>query len=93
MNNDINKNGHQQLEGDKINSSRSTDDINKMMCNLLLHQSAPDVGIDIFKEDTLEYHCFMPVFREAAEKKISESKKGNHKRLPSAATKKGICKS
>ena len=50
MNHDINKNRYQQLEGDKNNSSRSTDDINKMMCNLLLHQSAPvrrSIGISL----------------------------------------------
>ena len=71
MNNDINKSGYQQLEGDKNNSSRSTDDINKMMCNLLLHQSAPDVEIDTFKGDPLKYHYFMSVFTKAVEKKVS----------------------
>ena len=45
VNNDINKNGYQQHEGDKNNSSRNTDGINKMICNLLLHQSAPDMEI------------------------------------------------
>ena len=73
MNNDINKNGYQQLEGDKNNSSRSTDDINKMMCNLLLYQSALDVEKDTFKSDLLEYHYFMSVFTEAVEKKVSDS--------------------
>ena len=72
VNDDINKNGNQKLEGDKNNSCRSTDDINKMMCNLLLHQSAPDVEIETFKGGPLEYHCFMSVFREATEKKISD---------------------
>ena len=71
MNNDINKNGYQQLEGDKNNSTRSTDDIKKMMCNLLLHQSAPNVEVDTFKGDPLEYY-FMSVFTEAVEKKISD---------------------
>ena len=69
MNHDINKNRYQQLEGDKKNSSRSTDDINKMMCNLLLHQSAPNVEIDKFKGDPLEYHYFMSVkYRSYGEK-------------------------
>ena len=69
MNHDINKNRYQQLEGDKKNSSRSTDDINKMMCNLLLHQSAPNVEIDKFKGDPLEYHYFMSVkYRSCGEK-------------------------
>ena len=71
MNNDINKSGYQQLEGDKNNSSRSTDDISKMMCNLLLRQSAPDVEIDTFKGDPLKYHYFMSVFTKAVEKKVS----------------------
>ena len=72
MNDDINKNGYQQLEGDNNNLSRSTDDIKKMMCNLLLHQTAPDVEIDTFKEDPLEYHYFMSAFTEAVGKKFSD---------------------
>ena len=72
VNNDINKNGYQQIEGDKNNSSRITKDINKMMYNLLLHHSAPDVEIDTFKGDPLEYHYFMSLFIEAVEKKISD---------------------
>ena len=72
MNDDINKNGYQQLEGDNNNLSRSTDDIKKMMCNLLLHQTAPDMEIDTFKEDPLEYHYFMSVFTEAVGKKFSD---------------------
>ena len=72
MDDDINKNGCQQLEGDNNNLNRSTDDIKKMMCNLLPHQTAPDVEIDTFKGDPLEYHYFMSVFTEAVEKKFSD---------------------
>ena len=72
MNSDINKNGYQQLEGDKNNSSRSTNDINTMMCNLLLYQSALDVEIDTVKGDPFEYHYFMSVFTEAVDKKVSD---------------------
>ena len=72
MNDDIKKNGYQQLEGDKSNSSRSSNDINNVMCSLLLHQSAPDVEIGTFKGDPLEYHYFMSVFTDALEKKISD---------------------
>ena len=72
MNDNINKNGYQQLEGDNNNLSRSNDDIRKMMCNLLLHQTSPDVELDTFKEDPLEYHYFMSVFTEAVEKKFSD---------------------
>ena len=69
---DVNKTGYQQLERYKNNSSRSTDNINKMICNQLLHPSAPDVEIDTFKGDPLEYHYFMSVFTESVEKKISD---------------------
>ena len=71
MNDNINKNGYQQLEGDNNNLSKSNDDIRKMMCNLLLHQTSPDVELDKFKGDPLEYHYFMSVFTEAVEKKFS----------------------
>ena len=67
VNDDINKNGYQQLEGDKNNSSINTDDIKKMMCNLLLHQSAWR-----FKVYPLKYHYFMSVVTETVEKKISD---------------------
>ena len=72
VNHDVNKTEYQQLEGDKNNPSRSTDDINKMMGNLLLHQYEPDVEIDTFKGDPWKYHYFMYVFTEAVEKKISD---------------------
>ena len=62
MNYDISKNGYQQLEGDKNNSSRNTDYIIKMMCNLQLRPSVPDVEIDTFKEEPLEHHYFMSAF-------------------------------
>ena len=31
-------------------------DVTSMLCNLLKQQSAPDVDLDIFDENTLEYH-------------------------------------
>ena len=70
VNDDINKNGYQQLEGEKNNSSRNTDDINKMMCNLLLHQSAHDVEIDTFKRDPMEYHYFMSALQKPWRRKL-----------------------
>ena len=55
-----------------------TDNTDKMMCNLLLHQSAPGVEINTFKGDPLKYYYFMPVFTDTVGKKISDD---THDRL------------
>ena len=55
-----------------------TDNTDKMMCNLLLHQSAPGVEINTFKGDPLKYYYFMPVFTDTVGNKISDD---THDRL------------
>ena len=42
------------------------------MCDLLHHQSAPEVEIETFRGDLLEYHYFISVFREVVELKIDD---------------------
>ena len=44
-----------------------------MMCDLLRHQSAPEVEIETFRGDPLEYHYFISVFSEEVELKIDET--------------------
>ena len=58
----------------KVPSSYSeiTGDISRMLCNLLRQQSAPDVDIPVFKENPLEYHYFMSLFKKAVECKIDD---------------------
>ena len=43
-----------------------------MMSKLLRQQAAPDVDIDIFSGDPVEYHYFIAVFEEVVEKKIDD---------------------
>ena len=43
-----------------------------MMSKLLRQQAAPDVDIDIFTGDPVDYHCFIAVFDEVVEKKIDD---------------------
>ena len=43
-----------------------------MMCDLLHHQSAPEVETETFRGDPLEYHYFILVFREVVELKIDD---------------------
>ena len=43
-----------------------------MMSKLLRQQAAPDVDIDIFTADPVDYHYFIAVFGEVVEKKIDD---------------------
>ena len=45
-------------------------DITSMLCNLLKQQSVPDVDLDVFDGNPLEYHNFMTLFHELEEKRI-----------------------
>ena len=45
-------------------------DIVEMMSKLLRQQAAPDVNIDIFTGDPVDYHYFIAVFNDVVEKKI-----------------------
>ena len=41
-------------------------------CQLLKQQGAPEVEIDVFSGDPLEYHYFMEIFKEVVEKRIED---------------------
>ena len=44
----------------------------EMMCKLVNEQSAPEIDIDVFGGNPLQFHYFMAVFHEAIEKKIED---------------------
>ena len=48
--------------------------VSKMMCQLLIQQSAPDTDIDIFSGNPMEFCYFMAVFNEILEKKVDDPK-------------------
>ena len=52
-----------------------------MLCKLLKVQSAPDMDMECFDGNVLEYHYFMALFREVVESKI-EDPKGRLTELP-----------
>ena len=60
-----------------MKNTKNTEELSQMMCNLLHHQSAPNVEIEIFTGNPLDYHYFMTVFKEAVEYKIDDP----HRRL------------
>ena len=41
-----------------------------MMCKLLSQQSAPNVDIDMFDRNPLEFNYFMSIFEEMVESKV-----------------------
>ena len=54
------------------NIHQSDSEISKMLCQLIQQQGAPEVDIDTFSGDPLEYHYFMEVFKEVVERKIKD---------------------
>ena len=77
---DITKRDAVRLRPQKGVVKQSTDDghlvqnVTKMMCKLLIQQDAPEVDIDMFDGDPMEFHYFMAVFHEAVEKKINDAR-------------------
>ena len=46
--------------------------VSKMMCQLLKEQSAPDIDIDVFSRNPMDFHYLMAVFSEIVEKKVGD---------------------
>ena len=57
-------------EGISQTKSSVSPDLSRMMSDLLRYQSGPEVEIETFRGDHLEYHYFILVFREVVELKI-----------------------
>ena len=68
--------GHMRTECVKgqqhANNLRKNNDVNvaEMMCKLVNQHSTPEIDIDAFGGNPLEFHYFMAVFGEAVKKKI-----------------------
>ena len=43
-----------------------------MLCKMMKQQSAPELDLDVFDGNTLNFHYFMAVFREAVKKKTED---------------------
>ena len=56
------------------NNLRRNNDVNiaEMMCKLVNQQAAPEIDIDVFGGDPLEFHYFMAAFGETVEKRLEE---------------------
>ena len=57
----------------ELNKNYQSDgEVSEMLCKFMQQQGEPEVDIDIFSEDPLEYHYFMEVFKEVVEKRIQD---------------------
>ena len=53
-------------------SQRRSIAVSDVLCQLLKQQSAPDVDIDLFDGNSLNFKYFMTLFREVVESKIED---------------------
>ena len=44
--------------------------VSDILCKMMKQQSAPEININVFDGNPLNFHYFMAVFKEAVEKKI-----------------------
>ena len=61
--------GKENEDIDRTVTARQAD-ITSMICHLLKLQSTPDLNLDVFDENSLEYHNFMTLSHELVEKRI-----------------------
>ena len=44
--------------------------VSDILCKMMKQQSAPEININVFDGNPLNFHYFMALFKEAVEKKI-----------------------
>ena len=63
---------HQKISSKKLLGAQD-DSICEIMCwRLLKQQSAPEIEINVFDRNPMEFHYFMAVFKEVAQKRVDD---------------------
>ena len=65
------KDGRAKLRS-TMKNTKNTEELTQMMCNLLCHQSAPNVELETSTGNPLDYHYLMSVFKETMRYKIDD---------------------
>ena len=52
------------------NIQSKSQDATEILCKLVKQQAAPDVHLNVFDGNPLEYHYFMTLFHELVEKRV-----------------------
>ena len=56
----------------KLEYEKDQKNVTEMMCERLQQQAAPDLEIDIFDGNSMDFHYFMAVFKEVVENKVTD---------------------
>ena len=68
-----NRNSHVPRTGNlTLRSQKSLIEVSDVLCQLLKQQSAPDVDIDVFDGNPLNFKYFMSLFRQVVESKMKD---------------------
>ena len=62
----------QQALERKILDREAGQSVTELKCKLLNQQNAPELEIDTFDEDPMEFHYFLAIFHEVVEKKVDD---------------------
>ena len=57
---------------DEFVHKRDQKNITEMMCELLRQQAAPELEINIFDGNLMDFNYFMAVFKEVVENKVTD---------------------
>ena len=57
---------------EELEFERDQKNVTEMMCERLQQQAAPDLEIDIFDGNPMDFHYFMAVFKDVVENKVLE---------------------
>ena len=57
---------------EELEYEKDQKNVTEMMCELLRQQAAPDLEIDIFDGNPMDFHYFMAVFKEVVENKVTD---------------------
>ena len=68
----VNKRSQTKDERRKEEEEPTGTSVADMLCKMMKQQSAPKIDLDIFYGNSLNFHYFLALFREAAEKKIED---------------------
>ena len=56
----------------KLEYEKDQKNVTEMMCECLQQQAAPDLEIDIFDGNSMDFHYFMALFKEVVENKVTD---------------------
>ena len=65
-------NERRKIKVSQINEINEYVRLQDTVCNLLRHQSPPEVGIDLSVATPIDYHYFKTILKEVAESKIHD---------------------